>query len=89
MASASQLISSTASNLVKPGMAKLRGIVISTTSSGTYTLYDNNVGDNSGRQVSGTITPAAGSFIDWFDLTFRDGLAVVVTGTLVFTVIFE
>lgn len=88
MASSSVFISST-STCVKQGATKLRGIVIATTSSGTYTLYDNVKGDNSGRQVSGTVTPAAGSFIDWFDTVFRDGLSVVVSGTLTFTVIYE
>ncbi len=88
MASSSKFISS-ASTSVKTGMGKVRGIVIATTSSGTYTLYDNAVGDNTGRQMSGTVTPAAGSFIDWFDMVFRDGLAVVVSGTLTFTVIYE
>lgn len=79
----------TASALVKEGGAKLKAIVIATTSTGTYTLYDNDKGDNSGTQMSGTITPAAGSYILWKDLYFSKGLSIVVANTLTFTVVFE
>lgn len=88
MASNGKFISS-ATTLVKQGAAKLKAVVIATTSSGTYALYDNDKGDSSGEQKSGVITPTAGTYIEWKDMYFSKGLSVVVTGTLTFTVVYE
>lgn len=87
MASIGKLMSAT--GLVKEGGTKLRAIVVSSTSSGTFALYDNNKGDNSGELKVNTTTPAAGGSILFEELYFKNGCSVVVGGTLVFTVIFE
>jgi len=87
MASIGKQITATA--LVKSGGTKLRAIVVSSTSSGTYALYDNVKGDNSGELKVNTITPAAGSWIDYKDLYFKDGCSIVIANTLSVTVIFE
>ncbi len=91
MASSSRalFILSDSSFCIKQGVTKLRGIDVAATGGGAYTLYDNNAGNTSGTQISGTITPSAGTYIDWFDTTFRDGLSIVITGILVLTVIYE
>jgi hypothetical protein len=54
------------------------GFYVSSTSSGTITLYDGQ--SASGTQITGTITPAVGWA--YFPVSYRNGLFVVVGGTI-------
>lgn len=79
-----------ATTCVKPGMGKLNAIVVSSTSSGVYALYDNTLGDTSGELKVKNITPAAGTVIYFFGMTFTKGISfVLVSGTIEVTVIYE
>ena len=55
------------------------GVLTATTTSGTLTLYDGQ--SASGTQVTGVITPAAGSYTP-LNFTFRNGLFCTVGGTI-------
>lgn len=55
----------TASAALKLKAGKLKGFYVSSTTSGTITLYDNIAA--SGQQISGVITPAVG----WHDFPAR------------------
>lgn len=80
-----------ATDQVKVGMGKLKGIVISSTSSGTLTVYDTPDGDTNDPKILNTITPsAAASYTFGLDgVQFNKGLYVVVANTLQFTLIYE
>jgi hypothetical protein len=68
----------TASGVVMPTKGRLAGFYVSSTSSGTLTLYDNTTA--SGPQVTGTITPAVG----WnaLPVDLQNGLFAAIGGTL-------
>ena len=79
-----------ATTQVKIGLGKIRGLLFSSTSSGTIVVYDSKSASTSDPVIINTLTPAAGSFYPFGEgIQFNDGLYVVVANTLQFTVIYE
>lgn len=87
MAYAKQLSGTTQ---VKVGAGRLYSITISTTSSGTLTIYDSGVSSTGDTKIFDTITPSAGATY-YFPMgaQFDDGLYVVVANSLSFTLTYE
>ena len=80
-----------ATGQVKVGAGKLIGLVISSTSTGTLTIYDTKDGDTNDPKIIDTLTPAAGA-VYYFGpngIWFNNGLYCVEANTLVWTVIYE
>lgn len=82
---------STATVQVKPAAGKLFGIFVSSTSSGTLTVYDTATGSTSDPKILDTITLTAGTTYANFPpgLFFNKGLYVVLANTASFTVAYE
>jgi hypothetical protein len=80
-----------ATKQVKVGAGKLYGIFVSTTSSGTLTVYDSPDGDNTDPKIANTITVSAGtSYLNFpAGLFFNKGLYIVLANTATFTVVYE
>jgi len=80
-----------ATNQVKVGAGKLYGIFVSTTSSGTLTIYDTPDGDTNDPKIANTITVTAGtSYLNFpAGLYFNTGLYIALANTATFTVVFE
>ena len=76
---------------VKVGAGRLFGVLISSTSSGTITIYDTHDGDTSNDpKILDTFTPTAGQIISFGPgVIFSRGLYCVEGSTLVWTVIYE
>jgi hypothetical protein len=75
---------------VKVGAGKLFGIAISSTSSGTITLYDTADGDTNDPKIIDTITPTAGTVMNFMPgIQFNNGLYAAEANTLVWTLIYE
>lgn len=80
----------TASGVIKPMGGKVHRVIVASTNAGTYVLYDNAKGDTSGVAKTGTITPAANTWIDFAEMTFKDGISITVGGSaLNVTVVYE
>lgn len=79
----------TASTQVKTGLTKLATIICNSTGGGTYVVYDSDKSSASDPAKSGTVTPAAGSQILYKNLTLKNGLYIVISGTVNITVIYE
>jgi hypothetical protein len=81
----------TATNQVKVGAGKLYGISVSTTTSGTITVYDSASANTSDPVIANTITVAAGTQYLSFPagIWFSKGLYVVLANTATFTVVYE
>jgi len=82
---------SAASVQVKTGAGKLYGIFVSTTSSGTLTVYDTPDGDTNDPKIANTITVAAGTQYLSFPagIYFNNGLYIALANTATFTVVYE
>jgi hypothetical protein len=80
-----------ATNQVKIGAGKLYGIQVSTTSSGTLTVYDSASSSNSDPKIANTITVSAGTQYLSFPagIFFNKGLYIVLANTAEFTVVYE
>lgn len=79
-----------ASGQVKVGAGRLYGIAISSTSSGTITIYDTADGDTNDPKILDTFTPSAGDVMNFMPgVVFNDGLYCAEANTLVWTVIYE
>lgn len=79
-----------ASGQVKVGMGKLFGVVISSTSSGTLTIYDTHNGDTNDPKIVDTWTPSAGQVMSFPDgIQFNNGLYCAEGNTLVWTIVYE
>jgi hypothetical protein len=76
---------------VKTGAGKLYGVFVSTTSSGTLTVYDSSNGNASDPKIANTITVSAGtSYLNFpAGLFFNKGLYIVLANTATFTVVYE
>lgn len=76
---------------VKVGAGKLISITISSTTTGTLTLYDTPDGDTNDPKIIDTLTPAAGShyYFGPNGLQFNKGLYAVEGNTLVWTLGYE
>jgi len=80
-----------ATKQVKVGAGKLFGIFVSTTSSGTLTVYDSPASSASDPKILDTITVAAGTSYAIFPpgLFFNKGLYIVLANSASFTVAYE
>jgi hypothetical protein len=76
---------------VKVGAGKLYGIFVSTTSSGTLTVYDSQAKSASDPKIANTITVAAGTQYLSFPngIFFNKGLYIVLANIAEFTVVYE
>jgi hypothetical protein len=76
---------------VKVGAGKLYGIFVSTTSSGTLTVYDSQAKSASDPKIANTITVTAGTQYLSFPngIFFNKGLYIVLANTATFTVVYE
>ena len=76
----------TATGNLSPVPANLLGVLCATTTAGTLIFYDSAT-TTTGTPITGTITPAAGS---WTPLPFStaNGIYVVVGGTINATIAF-
>ena len=75
---------------VKIGAGRLYSITVSTTSSGTLTIYDSPAGSTGDPKIFDTITPAAGAtYFFPMGAQFNTGLYVVVANSLSFTLTYE
>jgi len=75
----------------KVGAGRLKGYIVSSTSSGTLKFYDSGASSTSDPVIINTVTPAAGSapFFGGDGIQFDDGLYVVAANTIEYTLIFE
>ncbi len=77
-----------ADTIVKNGLGKLYSITVSSTSSGTITVYDGS--SASGVKMIDTLTPAAGAtYIFPEGAQFNSGLFIDVANTISLTVTYE
>ena len=76
---------------VKVGAGKLYGIFVSTSSSGTLTVYDSQANSASDPTIANTITVVAGTQYLSFPngIFFNKGLYIVLANTATFTVVYE
>jgi hypothetical protein len=79
-----------ATNQVKVGAGKLRGIYVSSTTGGTLTIYDEAQGGTT-KIIANTITPAAGStnLVTPDGIWFGNGLYIVAANTIEYTVVYD
>lgn len=80
-----------ATSQVKIGAGKLYGIQISSTSSGTLTVYDSALSSTGDPKIAATITPTAGAQVLSFPpgIFFGKGLYIVAANTIEYTVVYE
>jgi len=80
-----------ADNQIKVGAGKLYGVFVSSTSSGTFALYDTATGSTSGPKIVNTVTATAGTQYVSFPagLWFSNGLYIDITNTIEYTVAYE
>jgi hypothetical protein len=80
-----------ATKQVKVGAGKLFGIFVSSSSSGTLTIYDSQASSTSDPKVVDTFSVSAGtSYVNIpAGLFFNNGLYIVLGGTSAFTVAYE
>jgi len=76
---------------VKVGGGRLKGICVSSTSSGTLTVYDSAQSNASDPKIADTITVSAGeTYLAITDgIWFNSGLYIVLANTAAFTVLYE
>ena len=76
---------------VKVGGGKLYGVFVSSTSSGTFALYDSATASTSDPKIAATVTPAAGGQYLSFPagLWFSNGLYIDIANTIEYTVAYE
>jgi hypothetical protein len=80
-----------ATTQVKVGAGKLFGIFVSSSSSGTITIYDSQASSNSDPKIVDTFSVSAGTtYVNIpAGLFFNKGLYIVEGGTASFTVAYE
>ena len=76
---------------IKVGAGKLFGVFISTTTSGTFALYDSATASTSDPKIVNTVTVAAGTQYVSFPagLWFSKGLYIDIANTIEYTVAYE
>jgi hypothetical protein len=76
---------------IKIGGGKLYGVFISSTSSGTFALYDTATASTSDPKIVNTVTVTAGTQYVSFPagLWFSNGLYIDVANTIEYTVAYE
>jgi hypothetical protein len=80
-----------ATKQIKVGAGKLFGIFVSTSSSGTLTIYDSGASSTSDPKIADTISVAAGTtYLNIpAGLYFNNGLYIVLASSASFTVAYE
>jgi len=80
-----------ADSQIKIGGGKLYGVFISSTSSGTFALYDTATASTSDPKIVNTVTVSAGTQYVSFPagLWFSNGLFIDVANTIEYTVAYE
>lgn len=81
----------TATAMIKPAAGKLKGLFVSAASSTpTVTIYDSAMYSTSDPKILDTFTPVAGTNHNFYDGIYaKNGLYVVITGTVSATIAFE
>jgi hypothetical protein len=76
---------------IKVGGGKLYGVFVSSTSSGTFALYDSATARTSDPKIAATVTPAAGGQYLSFPagIWFSNGLYIDIANTIEYTVVYE
>jgi hypothetical protein len=76
---------------IKIGGGKLFGVFVSSTSSGTFALYDTATGSTSNGKICNTVTPTAGGQYISFPpgIWFSNGLFIDIAATIEYTVVYE
>ena len=76
---------------IKVGGGKLFGVFVSSTSSGTFALYDSATASTSDPKIAATVTPAAGGQYLSFPagIWFSNGLYIDIANTIEYTVVYE
>jgi hypothetical protein len=76
---------------VKVGAGKLYGIFISSTTSGTFALYDSATASTSDPKIADTVTVAAGTQYLSFPsgIWFSKGLYIDIANTIQYTIVYE
>ena len=76
---------------VKIGGGKFFGIFISTTTSGTFALYDSATASTSDPKIANTVTVAAGTQYLSFPagIWFSKGLYIDIANTIEYTIVYE
>jgi len=76
---------------IKIGGGKLYGVFVSTTSSGTFALYDTDIASTSDPKICNTVTPTAGGQYISFPagIWFSKGLFIDIAATIEYTVVYE
>lgn len=76
---------------VKIGGGKLFGIFISSTTSGTFALYDSATASTSDPKIADTVTVAAGTQYLSFPsgIWFSKGLYIDIANTIQYTIVYE
>lgn len=76
---------------IKIGGGKLYGVFISSTSSGTFALYDTATANTSDPKIVNTVTVTAGTQYVSFPagLWFSNGLYIDIANTIEYTVAYE
>lgn len=80
-----------ADSQIKIGGGKLYGVFISSTSSGTFALYDTATASTSDPKIVNTVTVSAGTQYVSFPagLWFSNGLYIDIANTIEYTVAYE
>lgn len=76
---------------IKIGGGKLFGVFVSSTTSGTFALYDSATGSTSDPKIAATVTVAAGTQYLSFPagIWFSNGLYIDIANTIEYTVVYE
>lgn len=76
---------------VKIGGGKLYGVFVSTTTSGTFALYDSATASTSDLKIANTVTVTAGTQYLSFPagIWFSNGLYIDIANTIEYTVVYE
>ena len=76
---------------IKIGGGKLFGVFVSSTTSGTFALYDSATASTSDPKIAATVTVAAGTQYLSFPagIWFSNGLYIDIANTIEYTVVYE
>jgi len=76
---------------IKIGGGKLYGVFVSSTSSGTFALYDSATASTSDPKIVNTVTASAGTQYVSFPagIWFSKGLYIDIANTIEYTVVYE
>jgi hypothetical protein len=80
-----------ADSQIKVGGGKLYGVFVSTTTSGTFAVYDSATASTSDPKIANTVTPVAGGQYLSFPagMWFSKGLYIDIANTIEYTVAYE